>query len=161
MKKNREKATAGVEFDQPPFLYEIRVRGRLSAEQWASWFDGLTVSTTGGESTLRGRVPDHAALYGLLARLRGMGERAPVGGADHRGERARAVAERCFEQVAAGELEGGGGGGNWIGEGAGFGVGRDVMGLGRLTLMATFSWGVGVSILPTGSSAASRACSLR
>ncbi len=70
MKKNREKAAGGGEFDQPPFLYEIRVRGRLSAEQWASWFDDLTVSTTGGESTLRGRVPDHAALYGLLARLR-------------------------------------------------------------------------------------------
>ncbi len=28
------------------------------------------MSTAGGESTLRGRVPDHAALYGLLARLR-------------------------------------------------------------------------------------------
>jgi hypothetical protein len=70
MKKNREPAAAGAELDQPPFLYEIRVKGRLSAEQWASWFDGLTVSTTGGESTLRGRVPDHAALYGLLARLR-------------------------------------------------------------------------------------------
>lgn len=60
----------GTGFDRPPFLYEIRVIGRLSAEQWTSWFDDLTVSTTGGESTLRGRVPDHAALYGLLARLR-------------------------------------------------------------------------------------------
>lgn len=70
MKKNDETAVAGVEFDQPPFLYEIRVKGRLSGEQWASWFDDLTVSTAGGESTLRGRVPDHAALYGLLARLR-------------------------------------------------------------------------------------------
>jgi len=70
MKKNDDTAAAGVEFDQPPFLYEIRVKGRLSGEQWASWFDDLTVSTAGGESTLRGRVPDHAALYGLLARLR-------------------------------------------------------------------------------------------
>ena len=70
MKKNDETAAAGVEFDQPPFLYEIRVKGRLSGEQWASWFDDLTVSSAGGESTLRGRVPDHAALYGLLARLR-------------------------------------------------------------------------------------------
>jgi hypothetical protein len=70
MKKNDETAVAGVEFDQPPFLYEIRVKGRLSGEQWASWFNDLTVSTAGGESTLRGRVPDHAALYGLLARLR-------------------------------------------------------------------------------------------
>ena len=70
MKKNREKVADGTDLEQPPFLYEIRVKGRLSGEQWASWFDDLTVSTTEGESTLRGRVPDHAALYGLLARLR-------------------------------------------------------------------------------------------
>lgn len=67
MKSNTE---SGSEFSQPPFLYEIRVKARLSSEQWTSWFDDLTVSTGKGESTLRGRVPDHAALYGLLARLR-------------------------------------------------------------------------------------------
>lgn len=60
----------GAEFSKPPFLYEIRVQGRLSSEQWTAWFDDLTVSTAKGESTLRGSVPDHAALYGLLARLR-------------------------------------------------------------------------------------------
>jgi hypothetical protein len=53
-----------------PFFYEIRVRGRLSAEQWTAWFSNLRVSTDKGESTLRGSLPDHAALYGLLARLR-------------------------------------------------------------------------------------------
>jgi hypothetical protein len=58
------------EFVKPPFLYEIRVKGRLSSEQWTAWFDDLTVLTDKGETTLRGRVPDHAALYGLLARLR-------------------------------------------------------------------------------------------
>lgn len=58
------------EFTRPPFLYEIRVQGRLSGEQWADWFDDLTVSTAQGVSTLSGSVPDHAALYGLLARLR-------------------------------------------------------------------------------------------
>lgn len=57
-------------FDKPPFVYEIRVKGRLAGEQWSAWFDHLTVSTKRGESTLRGRVPDHAALYGLLGRLR-------------------------------------------------------------------------------------------
>jgi len=66
MKSNDETAETG----KPPFLYEIRVKGRLSSEQWTSWFDDLTLSTDKGESTLRGRVPDHAALYGLLARLR-------------------------------------------------------------------------------------------
>ena len=70
MKSNDETTGTGPEFARPPFLYEIRVKGRLSSEQWTSWFDDLTVSTDKGESTLRGRVPDHAALYGLIARLR-------------------------------------------------------------------------------------------
>jgi len=70
MNSNDETAETGAEFSPPPFFYEIRVKGRLSSEQWTSWFDDLTVSTNKGESTLRGRVPDHAALYGLLARLR-------------------------------------------------------------------------------------------
>ncbi len=69
MKSNDETQT-GADFVKPPFLYEIRVKGRLSSEQWTSWFDDLTVSTDKGESTLRGRVPDHSALYGLLGRLR-------------------------------------------------------------------------------------------
>ena len=70
MKNKDESADTGSEFSAPPFLYEIRVKGRLSAEQWTSWFDDLAVSTKRGESILRGRVPDHAALYALLARLR-------------------------------------------------------------------------------------------
>jgi hypothetical protein len=57
-------------FTQPPFLYEIRVKGRLANERWTDWFDDLTISTSGGETTLQGRALDHAALYGLLARLR-------------------------------------------------------------------------------------------
>jgi len=69
MNSNDETAE-NEEFKKPPFLYEIRVKGRLSSEQWTSWFDDLTVSTAKGESTLRGRAPDHAALYGLIARLR-------------------------------------------------------------------------------------------
>ncbi len=69
MKSKQEGAESG-EFTKPPFLYEIRVKGRLSDEQWTSWFDHLTIATAGGETTLRGQVPDHAALYALLARLR-------------------------------------------------------------------------------------------
>ena len=64
------RSRAGGEPVKPPFLYEIRVKGRLSGEQWTAWFDDLTVSTDQGRATLRGSVPDHAALYGLLARLR-------------------------------------------------------------------------------------------
>jgi len=70
MDRSEEIPDAGSASMSPPFLYEIRVKGRLSSEQWTSWFDDLTVSTARGETTLRGQVPDHAALYGLLARLR-------------------------------------------------------------------------------------------
>lgn len=70
MNSNHETAETGSEYATPPFLYEIRVKARLSSEQWMSWFDDLTISTEKGESTLRGRAPDHAALYGVLARLR-------------------------------------------------------------------------------------------
>ena len=70
MNSNRGPAGPESTYDKPPFLYEIRVKGRLDSEPWTSWFDDLTISTAGGESTLRGRALDHAALYALLARLR-------------------------------------------------------------------------------------------
>jgi hypothetical protein len=58
--------------DQPQ-CYEIRLRGRLD-QRWASWFDGLTVSSDADGTTLiRGRVADQAALHGLLNRLRDLG----------------------------------------------------------------------------------------
>ncbi len=69
MDSNQTEAAAP-EGTKPPFLYEIKVKGRLSPEQWTSWFDDLTVSFRNGETLLRGKAPDHAALYGLLARLR-------------------------------------------------------------------------------------------
>jgi hypothetical protein len=53
--------------------YEIHVRGRLD-QRWASWFDGMTVSTDAdGTTMIRGPVADQAALHGLLARLRDLG----------------------------------------------------------------------------------------
>ena len=70
MSNDRETYQTASEYAAPPFLYEIQAKARLSVEQWTSWFDDLTVSTAGGESTLRGRAADHAALYGVLARLR-------------------------------------------------------------------------------------------
>jgi len=70
MSRTRAVTGAGADPDHPPFLYEIRVKGRLSSEQWTSWFSDLIVSAAGGESRLRGRATDHAALYGLLGRLR-------------------------------------------------------------------------------------------
>ena len=52
----------------------IRVKGQIDT-QWSDWFDGLTVKHIGGadETVLTGLVPDQAALYGLLAKLRDIG----------------------------------------------------------------------------------------
>ncbi len=52
-------------------VYEIRVRGRLDSAYWAEWYDGVTITSDEvGETILRVAVPDQAALYGLLSRLR-------------------------------------------------------------------------------------------
>ena len=50
-------------------VYEIRVRGNLP-ERWSDWFEGLAIlDGATGETTLRGRLADQAALYGILNRL--------------------------------------------------------------------------------------------
>lgn len=52
---------------------EIRVKGQID-EQWAEWFEGLSVAhSEEGETVLTGRVVDQAALHGLLAKLRDLG----------------------------------------------------------------------------------------
>jgi hypothetical protein len=54
-------------------VYQIRVEGHLGAE-WADWFEGMTITPTdGGETLLTGPVPDQAALYGLLKKVRDAG----------------------------------------------------------------------------------------
>jgi hypothetical protein len=69
MPQNRIHAT--------PTLYAIRISGRLGPE-WAEWFgslafcvghteDGLTITT------LSGSIPDQAALFGILNRVRDLG----------------------------------------------------------------------------------------
>jgi hypothetical protein len=56
-----------------PTRYEVRVRGHL-APHWSAWFGGLTVThEDDGTTTLRGPVPDQAALHGLLAKVRDVG----------------------------------------------------------------------------------------
>jgi hypothetical protein len=52
--------------------YEIRLQGRLEA-RWSAWFDGMTLTTADGTTSLRGLVVDQAALHGLLQRLRDLG----------------------------------------------------------------------------------------
>jgi len=43
--------------------YEIRVKGILD-ERWATWFEGLQVSSDGEETVTAGPVADQAGLHG-------------------------------------------------------------------------------------------------
>ena len=56
-----------------PARYELRVDGHLD-DHWTAWFDDLTLThEDDGTTTLRGLVPDQAALHGLLAKVRDLG----------------------------------------------------------------------------------------
>ena len=56
-----------------PTYYEIRVDGHL-ADNWADWFSGLAVTNLeNGEALLAGRLPDQAALHGVLNRISSLG----------------------------------------------------------------------------------------
>lgn len=56
-----------------PGRYEIRLTGHLDP-RWAVWFDGLNLSRENdGTTTLRGAIPDQAALHGLLQKIRDTG----------------------------------------------------------------------------------------
>jgi hypothetical protein len=56
-----------------PAWYELSVDGHLD-DHWTGWFDDLTLThESDGTTTLRGLVPDQAALHGLLARVRDLG----------------------------------------------------------------------------------------
>ena len=58
--------------DEAPQQYEIVVRGRLS-ERYGTAFDGLTLRSHAGTTTLRGAIIDQSQLYGLLKRLQDLG----------------------------------------------------------------------------------------
>jgi hypothetical protein len=49
--------------------YQIRVRGQLD-KRWSEWFDGFEMRSEGDDSILHGRVPDQAALHGILSKIR-------------------------------------------------------------------------------------------
>ena len=56
-----------------PLLSRIRVAGHLG-QQWAEWFEGLTIALEEGAVTLlSGPVVDQAMLRGLLKRVRDLG----------------------------------------------------------------------------------------
>lgn len=49
---------------------EIKVKGYLD-QQWSDWFAGLKLAYPAeNETLLSGMIPDQAALYGLLERIR-------------------------------------------------------------------------------------------
>ncbi len=53
-----------------PEYYEIKVSGHLD-QRWSDWFAGLELGhLEGGVTLLSGTLPDQAALYGLLERIR-------------------------------------------------------------------------------------------
>lgn len=54
---------------------EIRVEGCLEL-QWAEWFEGMEITQpASGETRIAGNIPDQAAFYGLIAKLRDLGVR--------------------------------------------------------------------------------------
>ena len=55
-----------------PELYEIRIRGVLS-ERLLGAFPDLEAETRGGETVLRGALPDQAALHGVFAQIGALG----------------------------------------------------------------------------------------
>jgi len=67
------KTTAPTEKYGEPEPTEIRIKGHL-ADRWVEWFEGLTITLTeNGDTLLTGPVPDQAALYGLLRKVRDLG----------------------------------------------------------------------------------------
>ena len=56
-----------------PTVYQIRIKGHVD-EQWTDWFGGLTITLEeSGDTLLTGPVPDQAALFGLLKKVRDLG----------------------------------------------------------------------------------------
>jgi hypothetical protein len=55
-------------------IVEIRVQGQLD-QTWSLWLEGLTITPLDENQTLlSGRLPDQAALFGLISRLRDTGQ---------------------------------------------------------------------------------------
>ena len=56
----------------PQQNYEIRVRGHLGTKMLRA-FPALGAQARDGDTLLRGRLPDQAAVYGVIARLEALG----------------------------------------------------------------------------------------
>ncbi|PKN98914.1 MAG: hypothetical protein CVU42_10395 [Chloroflexi bacterium HGW-Chloroflexi-4] len=52
---------------------EIRLKGHLDA-RWVKWFDGMKITLEeNGNTLLKGRLADQAALHGVLKKVRDVG----------------------------------------------------------------------------------------
>jgi hypothetical protein len=67
-----EHDTHGMRDLQKDARYEIRIRGILGGTV-AGAFPGLLARENGGETVLIGRLPDQAALYGVVAQIEALG----------------------------------------------------------------------------------------
>jgi hypothetical protein len=53
--------------------YRIRIHSHLD-NRWVSWFEGMTIQhQANGETILTGSMPDQAALFGTLMKIRDLG----------------------------------------------------------------------------------------
>lgn len=55
-----------------PARYEIRVASVLDG-CWASWFEGLQVSSDDAETVISGVLTDQSALHGVLVKVHDLG----------------------------------------------------------------------------------------
>lgn len=53
-------------------IYQIYLEGSLESS-WASYFEGMRLTTQKGTTVLEGDVVDQPALHGLLKRIRDLG----------------------------------------------------------------------------------------
>jgi hypothetical protein len=52
-----------------PYVYEIRVEGRLS-DRWSNWFAEMEIcDSPDGQTLLKGTLVDQAALFGVLNKV--------------------------------------------------------------------------------------------
>jgi predicted mannosyl-3-phosphoglycerate phosphatase (HAD superfamily) len=52
---------------------EIHIKGQIN-QQWTDWFGGLDITHSDRDETiLKGCLPDQAAVYGVISRLRDLG----------------------------------------------------------------------------------------